>query len=373
MVAAAHPGDRMRVEGACTSNGVVIDKDLVIRGIGPGAALRPRVGSARRVLGVARGASVVLRDLIVEGGRLVCGWDCSARGAGIRNHGRLTLRRVVVQGNGGTGDIAGLGIWNGGTLILRGSVVRRNRGSEDFGAAGILNQGTLLLRHSRVVDNDQGGILNGEHGQATLVDSAVVRNRRGYYSSGIHNIGHMSVIGSTIRDNTGGDGELAGGIVNDGTLTVRDAVIRDNRGPGGGGIWTGGILTIVDSVIRDNGSVDGSGGGILNFGILTVRASVIRDNRALGGAVGGGLANAGDAVVRGSRIVGNRSGSRGGGIFNNRNLSLVDTVVRHNRASEIGGGIYNEDFLGTPGTVEIDAGSSVSRNSPDDCVGTTAC
>ncbi len=53
MVAAAHDGDRLRVRGTCTSNGVVIDKDLTIQGVGDGATLQGRgYFGGRRVLRV---------------------------------------------------------------------------------------------------------------------------------------------------------------------------------------------------------------------------------------------------------------------------------------------------------------------------------
>ena len=83
---------------------------------------------------------------------------------------------------------------------------------------------------------------------------------------------------------------------------------------------------------------------------------------------------AGTAVVKGSRIVGNRSYGVGGGIGNLGDLTLVDTVVRDNRASDVGGGIYDGGLDGDPvGTLTLDTASSVTGNTPDDCVGTPAC
>jgi len=323
MVARAQDGDRLRVQGSCTSNGVVIDKDLVIRGVGAGATLRARFETfdrARRVLRIAPGARVVLRSLVIQGG---WGEDCDesgcgqTRGGGIINEGRLELRRVVVQRNGGL-LVSGLAIWNGGTLVLRRSVVRYNQ-EQDGSDAAIVNHGRLVLRHSRVVNNDQAGILN--HGTARVVDSVVARHR---------------------------EGDDAVGITNHGTLTVIRSVIRDNR-------------PCCD------------GGGIGNRGTLRVRDSVIRDNQ---GEVGGGIKNdaGATATVSGSRIIGNTGDYGGGGIWNLGDMVLIDTVVRDNRSFEAGGGIYNGGLYGHPfGTLAIDARSRVSGNAPDDCVGTTAC
>ena len=375
MVVAAHGGDQLQVRGSCRSSGVRISKDLVIRGIGDGAALRARAGSERRVLSVTKGASVALHDMIVEGGSLDCPSEwCEFGGAGILNLGRLTLVRVVVQGNGAR-DVVGLAIRNRGTLVMRHSVVRNNRGLGDSDAA-ISNVGTLVMLHSQVRDNDQAGIDNG--GVARLVDSVVSGHRRGDWAQGIYNSGRMTLIRSTIRDNRASSWMSGGGIANLGTLTVRDSVIRNNRATGedaeGGGFWNEGRLTVVGSVIRDN-TARWAGGGISNWGTLRVRDSVIRDNHAASGA---GLWNSWDgdsanAIVERSRIVGNRSGDRGGGIWNLAELNLVDTVVRGNRASQAGGGIDNGDPNEFAGTLTIDAGSRVTGNAPDDCVGTSAC
>jgi hypothetical protein len=324
MVARAHDGDGLRVLGSCTSNGVVIDKDLRIRGVGAGATLRARFETfdqARRVLRIAPRAKVVLRSLVIQGG---WGEDCDegggchiTRGGGILNEGRLELRRVVLQLNGGL-LVSGLAIWNGGTLVLRRSVVRYNQ-EQDGSDAAIVNHGTLLLRLSRVVKNDQAGIIN--HGDARVVDSVVARHR---------------------------EGDDAVGIVNHGRLTVIRSVIRNNR-------------PCCD------------GGGIGNRGTLRVRDSVIRDNQ---GEVGGGIKNdlGATATISGSRIIGNTGDYGGGGIWNLGDLVLIDTVVRDNRSWEEGGGIYNGGLHGDPvGTLAIDGRSRVSGNSPDDCVGTSAC
>jgi hypothetical protein len=50
-------------------------------------------------------------------------------------------------------------------------------------------------------------------------------------------------------------------------------------------------------------------------------------------------------------------------------LTLLGTSIRSNVATEQGGGIFNIE--GT--TVTLGGTSSVTRNTPDDCVGTPAC
>jgi hypothetical protein len=66
---------------------------------------------------------------------------------------------------------------------------------------------------------------------------------------------------------------------------------------------------------------------------------------------------------------------KGGGVENHKGgtLTLIASRVIDNIATGMGGGIWNSEDAADPGTVEMDAGSSVTGNTPDDCVGTTAC
>lgn len=366
-VARAHDGDRLRIRGVCTSNGVVIDKDLRIRGVGAGATLQSR-RHGRRVLRVTEGASVVLRDLAIEGGTTEPAPfpHPRPRGVGILNEGRLELRRVIIQGNGGNTS-SGLAIWNGGTLTLRRTTVRDN-GDYNFSDGAIVNHGTLLIRRSLVLDNDQAGIVN--HGQARLVDSLVSGHRNRDHAQGVTNHGEMTILRSSIRRNMAMGLDVSG-IGNSGTMRLIDSVVSDNRD--GVGIGNTGTLTITGSVIRHNRN-DWYGGGIGNSGTMRLIDSVIRDNIA--GSGGGGVWNWSDAQmrIRRSRLLRNQSRSRGGGLGNLGTLTLVDTVIRDNEARGTGGGIYNGGVDGEPiGTLVMDAGTSVHHNSPDDCVGTAAC
>jgi predicted outer membrane repeat protein len=124
-------------------------------------------------------------------------------------------------------------------------------------------------------------------------------------------------------------------------------------------------MTITDSVVRGN-----AWGGVFIGGKADafISTSRIADNRS-----GGGIEKAGGGTLtlQSCLLSGNTSAQDGGGIDAHwGQLSLVDTTVTGNTAARHGGGIFVVD--GTT-TVTLDAASSVTGNTPDDCYGTPAC
>ena len=126
---------------------------------------------------------------------------------------------------------------------------------------------------------------------------------------GIYNAGTLTVIDSTISDNSVGSG--AGGI----------AAIN-----GGGGIYNDGTLTVTNSTFISNSALN-DGGGIYNDGTLTVTNSTFTSNSATNG---GGLDNysGGTATLTNCTVSGNTS-QDGGGIANDDggNLTLNNTIL----------------------------------------------
>jgi hypothetical protein len=211
---------------------------------------------------------------------------------------------------------------------------------------------TVTIRHLRIAHGNGdvgGGILN--RGDLDAVDIIVQRNRA----------------------------RAGGGIVSYGTVRVTDSIIRRNRAGGAGGIWiAAGTASLEGSRVTTNRAVDQGGGGVFNWASLTVTNSLISRNRADRGG-GGGVANRGSLIIVDSAVGSNTAGTYaqdnygGGGILNRGQLTLTGSTVRGNSIGGDpggGGGIFN--WQGE-GTVALDAGSSVTGNTPDDCVGTPAC
>jgi hypothetical protein len=309
-LAVAADGDLIAIHPGTYGGGVQVDKRVVLSGAGR---------STTTIAGGPEGAVVTIEP------------DVQAK---IKN---LTI-------TGGLGGREANGIMNDGTLTLVNSAVSRNGdGFADTG--GILNNGTLTLDDCTVSENEgsfTGGILN--FGSLTLTQSTVADNRSSHSGGGIHNLGTLTARHSTISGNYGVTG---GGLANDGTATIRYSTISANAADEGGGIANVGTLVVRHSAIDDNESVFGSGGGLSNGG------------------------TAGIATIVDTTINGNTSVRQGGGIHNEHGgaVTLRFSTVTGNTAQDAGGtGIFGGGIYNNLATVILDR-SSVTGNTPDDCVG----
>lgn len=271
-------------------------------------------GDRLRVRGRCSGGVVIATDLTItgRGDAVVTGLDRD-RVFLVREGATVALRGLIIAHGDGRNDGrrgGGGGIYNEGIVTLSDSIVRRARSGEDPGGA-ITNVGTMTIRDT------------------------LVRHSRADWGGGIANLGTLTVVGSRVADNTTQ------------------------------GIWSRGPMTITDSVVRDN-----AWGGIFVGGKAdaSISTSDIRDNRR-----GGGIEKAGGGTLtlEGCLLSGNTAAQDGGGIDAHwGQLSLVGTTVTGNTAVRHGGGIFVVD--GTT-QVTLDATSSVTGNTPDDCFGTPAC
>jgi hypothetical protein len=131
-------------------------------------------------------------------------------------------------------------------------------------------------------------------------------------------------------------------------------------------------LTLIDSKVVENRGF--AGGGISSHGRLELVRSKVRANTSP--RAGGGIDIGGTADLVDSVMVGNTARHEGGGVYIHSAgvLTLIGSHITRNTAGDSGGGIFNfDDDPRWAGTVTLDAASSVTGNTPDDCVGTTAC
>lgn len=270
-MAKAATGDTIVISANTYPGGIAISKGLTLQGAGAGQT-------------VIRGGSPVVT---VNGGI------------------RAAIRGITVSG--GTGP-NGHGISNYGTLAVTKSAIRSNTGSSDGG--GILNHGgTLSLANSTVGDNAVSG--SGAAGTGT--------------GGGISNHGTLTLIGSTITDNTAWYG---GGISNYGRLTLDDSTIGSNKAgsESGGGIFNSyGTLRLVNSTISGNAAAQ-QGGGIHNTGTLAATNSTISKNTASGGTGGISNFNIGASVKLSNTLVAGNIGSSGSDCFG----AFTDGTGGHN-------------------------------------------
>jgi hypothetical protein len=138
---------------------------------------------------------------------------------------------------------------------------------------------------------------------ATLADLTITGgNDGGFGGGGINSARILTLSGVLVAANTASNPTFGagGGIFNTGTLTVLDSTVANDSatGLGGGGIFNNaGTLSIIDSTIANNTAVNAfyGGGAILNnSGSLTLVSATVADNTINGGAqgstpLGGGL------------------------------------------------------------------------------------
>jgi hypothetical protein len=150
-----------------------------------------------------------------------------------------------------------------------------------------------------------GGISNAT--TLTLANCVISGTHR---FSGVYNEGMLTVLNSTINNNSADLESGAGGGINNvyGTLTIANSTVDYNSASGGGGISSyEGILTITGSTIAGN-FVFG-GGGVSASGTMEITDSTISSNTAGGGddhiPGSGGAIFAGAGTISNSTITGN--------------------------------------------------------------------
>lgn len=269
-----------------------ITEDITIQGASAAeTTIRPAGSWNDRIIEVAPGVTVNLRDLTVSGGNLAEG-----QGGGIFNAGNLQLEGVVLQGN-----IA-------------------------LGGGGLYNRGQAILIDTEVLDN------------AALGDFSI--GRGGYvrpYPDG----------GSTTQ--------CGGGIANEGTLTITGGLVSGNRADIGGGLCNarGGALTLEGGSISGNNPRlsrifdEAMGGGIATFSNLTATGTAISENRSSIGAglyvliPRGGRLHLDDVTVQGNWAMSEYShmGDGGGLFIKSGEILIENSRILDNRADHDGGGL----------------------------------
>ncbi len=148
-----------------------------------------------------------------------------------------------------------------------------------------------------------------------------------------------------ISKNFCSNGTEGGAIKNNGLLEIDGAIISENSAIIGGGIYNAGTAVIKNATILENIATQ-NGGGIYNIGTLTIQNVLISKNQAQFN--GGGILSEQNGVItieqseKKSTIVGN-SAVYGGGIYSRRIFSIYDMNINENSAT-YGAGIYIDEY-----------------------------
>jgi hypothetical protein len=109
-----------------------------------------------------------------------------------------------------------------------------------------------------------GGVFVESGASLTLQDSTVHLNSASIAGGGIDNNGLLTILRSTVENNSTGTNALGGGLYSSGTgLTITDTTIMTNTaGNDGGGLYLAGSSTLTNDTIANNGANTGGSGGV---------------------------------------------------------------------------------------------------------------
>ena len=326
----------------------------------------------------------------------------------------LTATNLVLANGSVTNSPAdGGGIYNdGGTVVLVSCVLTNNNAQGHLGSVNAVMRGGAIFNRSGAVSLFGCGISN---------NAATVSTLAGWsgYGGAVYNTGGViQMVACNCSSNScqvaivgGGGSAMGGGVFQDsGALLVTNSVFGFNQalavaqgtvstttGPAqGGGLCATGGVVIIDHCQFTGNRVEGTGGDYPSPGLggaiccsstLTVESSSFAWNQALAGSIGyhsvsagigGGIYNAGSAVLNRSSVYSNYvQGSHGGiygetlqpggdglggGVYNIGLLTVTNCTIALNSAiagsglnipawskvsnngNALGGGIYNEAY-----------------------------
>ncbi|WP_019030811.1 hypothetical protein [Salinispora arenicola] len=295
-----------------------------------------------RIITVDAGGKLTLNHMKITGGQTAAGVD--GGGILVNPGGAATIVHSTIVGN--ISGRHGGGVANTGTTTIRRGTVSRNTASIEGG--GIYNTGLLTVGASHVHANSGfGGGIASAGGTVQITHSTLAANQSTGAGGALRSVNTItSATDSHLTANTAVS--LGGGIAAlSGQLTLRDVTLADNAtNDGGGGLS---VTAIVSTLVED---------------------SVIMNNTAA--TDGGGIYNAGEAVVRRTKVTGNKAGDEAGGIYNDSagTLTLFSTKIVKNTAVTDGGGIFNNGGIVNLNTA---TGTIVIKNRPNNCVNVAGC
>ncbi|AFY45108.1 choice-of-anchor Q domain-containing protein [Nostoc sp. PCC 7107] len=259
-------------------------------------------------------------------------YNSGRNSSGLVANGTITIDRSTINGNTSDYDFSNAGLVVRGTVRVNNSTISNN--SSNSGSAGLRNSGNVTISNSTISSNIGGLNFTGDINSNSIYNSAS---------------GNLTVIRSTITGNSNPDGAANGTIVNDGTVTIISSTISDNSAGLGGGILNNGTAIVVNSTINNNTA--GIGGGINNSGTLTLVNTTISSNQSY--SEGGGIYNSGTLTVSNSTIAFNKSYyddentvSSGAGIYNTATgtATIKNSIIAGNNDGI--SGAVNPDVVG---------------------------
>ena len=242
---------------------------------GPATITTAQYYSGTRYFIVPKGATVVMKSLVLSGA-----FPTSGSGGAVRNEGTLTMTGCAIQdgqcrGNGGAIDAG-----EGSATMLTNCVISGNK---------LLNYGC------------SGGGIHVYKGTLTMTGCSVTNNTGAFFGGGVDFLGTATLTNCIIESNTAYSYGSGGGVYGGGILTMSGGAVRNNScGLLGGGLcFTGGTATLASCAVESNSASQstGEGGGIYNGGTtLTLVKCAVKNNTA--GKRGGGIGTSGSLSLK---------------------------------------------------------------------------
>jgi hypothetical protein len=328
-LAAAHPGDTIRVATGTYTENVVISEAVILEGgwnaaftiRDPGLfSVTIRPADASKTVVSILGADATVDGFAITGGRAELG---SNHGGGMR----IVDSNATVRGNSVFSNSAFL--LGGGIWVQRGApTLEDNR-----------IQGNLTLGLGQ---DAFGGGVQLENSQATLARNIIAGNTLSGTSgcgAGLDMTGGaVAMTNDWVQSNSAGSGDGGGVCVRfSAVLSMQAGTVISNTAVGGGGIRSrsNGRLEMGSSAVISNTAL-GDGGGILTAASTFISRSTIASNRASG--VGGGLLiSAALTTLSDTTVSSNAAGGDGAGIWNAAQLRAANDTIANNS----GHGLYH--------------------------------
>ncbi|MDF1811863.1 MAG: choice-of-anchor Q domain-containing protein, partial [Verrucomicrobiales bacterium] len=313
---------------------------LVINGNGPAYTIIDGNG-VDRVFDIRPDASVIFKDLTIQGGATTLTDGNSEHGGGVKNEG-------------------GIGIFQGVTISNNSAAAGSNagQGGAIYTTSSGRSNGLILMTDSLIENNSSESNGGGIYMAGTNVGESLL-----YLKDTVIRGNTAASAGGNLDDRRGGGFY----ITDDGNKIVFDNVtVSDNltngrhRNDGGGGAFTGADHTIEvtgGSFIRNkagqdtNGS-DSDGGG---FWSGATRSQFTFDGTEIGGALDGS----------GNVDLGNTSEDDGGGFYLEGRFNtydFVDVKIEGNRSYDGGGGFFVANDSETLHFVQTATGNSYIKD-----------
>jgi hypothetical protein len=341
----------------------------------------PGTGAAATAIMASPHITVTMTGFTVENGAAGPGDFAAGTGGGIRdtNNASLVLDNMVITNNTASGDGGGVSMNNildtPWAVTFNNTTVSDNHAGDEGGGlvtygtgADILNAGTVFTGNTSAMEG--GGVDDDSIAEGPVASVTITDGGSGYTSAPT-----VTFSGGGATTQAAGTAVVSGGVVT--------AVILTNPGAGyiaaptitfsGGGATTqanaaanltqqSATLNITGAVFTDNASTNAIGGGVANAGngVVKITNSTLANNFA--GTTGGGFSdedNESTLQVSGSEIVNNAAAGDGGGIFvGSPTTTITGTEIEGNSSggADGGGGIFDS------GTTLIITSSTIANN-----------